>query len=123
MTMEHTPAHVHPAEMPASAPPAETPDAPKPRRRPGRPQRWIVPTDGSLMSPELLAAIKKRDDSRRKYNENTEAELARIRRNYHVRVERQKEVARQLAELKKAYVGVMLPGLPAAQASLARVPA
>ena len=108
------------AEAPAEAP-AETPPTSAPRRGPGRPIKWIIPTDGTPLTKEQKEAAYNKERNRRRYASDAPAVLERQRQLYRARVERQKEVARQLAELKKAYVGVMLPGLPAAQASVARV--
>ena len=106
-----------PTETPV-APPAETPAS---RRGPGRPIKWTAPTDGTPMSSMMKHALHQRPLNRAKYLADTPAILARQRELYRARVERQKEVARKLADLTKAIAGVMMPGLPAAQASVARV--
>ena len=106
-----------PTETPV-APPAETP---APRRGLGRPIKWIAPTDGTPMPRKMKCALHQWPINRAKYLADTTAILARQRELYRARVERQKEVARKLADLTKAIAGVMMPGLPAAQASVARV--
>ena len=95
--METTPASSLPIEVEV-----------KPRKSQGRPPKYIAPTDGSPVPPEVLKAIKAREFARRAYQANPEALSKRVYANFKKRQEKQMEALREFEELKRA-VAALLP--------------
>ena len=106
--------------VPAVAPEANA--APAARKKAGRPPKYVVPTDGSPLTPKMQAVLRDRERKRIAYQANPEPEQI-CARNYRsfkfaARQAKQRDTLRQLEELKRV-LAALVAGEPVVRAAAA----
>ena len=89
--------------MPPAAPPP-----PVPHGKYGRPPKFIVPTDGTPLTPEMQRVLRERERKRRAYQANPEHYCAQVRRNFNARQEKMHDALRQFEELKRTLANLAI---------------
>jgi len=83
------------------APPPENAAPATPPRKAGRPHKYVVPTDGTPLTPKMQAVLRDRERKRLAYEANPARICAQNYRNFAARQARQRDALRQFEELKR----------------------
>ena len=103
--------------VPAVAPEANAAPAAA-RKKAGRPPKYVVPTDGSPLTPKMQAVLRDRERKRIAYQANPEQICARNYRSFAARQAKQRDTLRQLEELKRV-LAALVAGEPVVRAAAA----